>query len=356
MFKNKKVLGYSALLTVLVALIIIKLYQNKVEAVSKVYIFDQSQPVTVLTYTVKKEPIVSEITYPGSFQPRTESRVMSDIPGKIVQKWVSTGDNVEKGQHLLQIDDTLLKLELKKLKIQISGLQNDLERFKMAGEAVEKVKIEKTDQALKTALANESIIKKKIEYSRIKAPVEGIITQTFVNVGNVINPGMPLFQITNLDTLDFIFHLDGIYLPYISEGDTVELTTSVKSGLGILSRIKTINSRANRTGKFTVEAEMVNSGKYDMKSGISGEAHLTLDYGINMITIPVNTLAGSTLEPYVYKIENDTAHLTPIAHDGIRSDKLLIKSGLKEGDVIVSGGFINLYDGAPVIEKVTKGY
>lgn len=59
-------------------------------------------------------------------------------------------------------------------------------------------------------------------------------------------------------------------------------------------------------------------------------------------------MVGSTIQPLVYKIENGTALLHPITVSKRLENKVVIQSGLREGDVIVTGGFINLFDGANV--------
>jgi hypothetical protein len=57
---------------------------------------------------------------------------------------------------------------------------------------------------------------------------------------------------------------------------------------------------------------------------------------------------GSTIQPQVYIVKNGKAMLHPISVSQRMENKVVVQSGLHEGDVIVTSGFINLFDGANV--------
>ena len=69
------------------------------------------------------------------------------------------------------------------------------------------------------------------------------------------------------------------------------------------------------------------------------------------IVIPASVIDGSENQPQVYLVKNGKAILQNITISKKFENKVAISAGLKEGDVIVTNGFINLFDGANVTIK-----
>ena len=69
------------------------------------------------------------------------------------------------------------------------------------------------------------------------------------------------------------------------------------------------------------------------------------------IIIPASAIVGSSIKPQVYLVKNGKAALQDIAGLKKIQNEVLVSVGLKEGDIIVTNGFINLFDGANVAIK-----
>ena len=69
------------------------------------------------------------------------------------------------------------------------------------------------------------------------------------------------------------------------------------------------------------------------------------------IIIPASAMLDSGNQPQVYLVKNGKAVLQNISILKRTQDKVIIESGLKDGDVIITGGFINLFEGANVEMK-----
>jgi multidrug efflux pump subunit AcrA (membrane-fusion protein) len=69
------------------------------------------------------------------------------------------------------------------------------------------------------------------------------------------------------------------------------------------------------------------------------------------IIIPASAIAGSAILPQVYLIKNGKAGLHNIGVSRRIGNQAIVSEGLLEGDIIVTGGFINLFDGANVVVK-----
>ena len=66
------------------------------------------------------------------------------------------------------------------------------------------------------------------------------------------------------------------------------------------------------------------------------------------IIIPASAIVGTNIQPQVYLVKNGKAILKDITTSNRFQNKVQVSSGLTEGDVIITNGFINLFDGANV--------
>lgn len=67
-----------------------------------------------------------------------------------------------------------------------------------------------------------------------------------------------------------------------------------------------------------------------------------------LIIVPASAIVGTNIQPQVYLIKNGKAILQNITTSNRFQNKVQVSSGLTEGDVIITNGFINLFDGANV--------
>ena len=115
------------------------------------------------------------------------------------------GDIVQQGQTLIQLDNSLLKLQLQTIEVQIEGLQDDVKRYTILTEAdaVQGVQLEKAKLGLKSAKVQRATIQEQINKTTIKAPFSGVVTAKLSEIGAFAAPGVPLLQITDLNILKF---------------------------------------------------------------------------------------------------------------------------------------------------------
>lgn len=66
------------------------------------------------------------------------------------------------------------------------------------------------------------------------------------------------------------------------------------------------------------------------------------------IIIPSSAIQGTTSQPQVYLIQNGQAVLQNIDVSQRIGNKAIVSKGIKEGDLLITNGFVNLFDGANV--------
>ena len=83
---------------------------------------------------------------------------------------VDVGSYVSKGQTLIQLDNSLLKLQLQTVEVQIEGLEDDVNRYTILTEAdaVQGVQLEKARLGLKSAKVQRATLLEQISKTSIK--------------------------------------------------------------------------------------------------------------------------------------------------------------------------------------------
>lgn len=336
---------------VLVGLGIFKLATNKKISENKVYHYDKESPITVTIDTVRLQSIDNSTTYTGTFEPNKETKISTDIQGKINNLLVDIGDVVTTGQILVQLDNALLKLQLQTIKVQIEGLEDDVTRYVILTEAdaIQGIQLEKARLGLKTAKIQKETLLEQINKTTIRAPFKGIITAKFNEEGGFAAPGIPLLQVTDISTLRFTINVPENSLSQFQLNQTYEVSADAYPNTPLSGKVLMVGSKANIGNSFPIQFQIENTKESDIKSGMFGKVLLPSNLQEKSILIPSSAILKEMQQEQVYVVRNGKAVLQAITTSKTIGDKELVSAGLKEGDLIITHGFINLFENANVI-------
>lgn len=348
----KKVL-YIIIPLALIAIVVIKLKSNKEIVKDKVYQYDKEQAINVQVDTIKSELIGAEFAYSGTFEPNKETKLSAEIQGKINDVLVDVGTFVTKGQSLIQLDNSLLKLQLQSAEVQVEGLEADVKRFTVLAnaDAVQGVQLEKAELGLKSAKVQRETLLEQINKTTIKAPFNGVVTAKLTEEGAFAAPGVPLLQITDISVLKFTVNVSENDLSSFQLNQTFSINADAYSDVLLSGKATMIGSKANMGSSFPVQFIVSNTSDLKIKSGMFGKVNLKSDNQKTGIIIQASAIVGSSSQPQVYKVKNGKAVLHNITIAQKIKNKTVVSKGLEEGDVIVTNGFINLFDNANVTIK-----
>jgi RND family efflux transporter MFP subunit len=348
----KKVL-YVIIPIMLFALVVIRLMTNKDTARQQVYQYNKEEAVNVNADTLHLEDIDAEYSFSGTFEPDKETRLSTDIQGKINTILVDAGSIVKKGQPLLQLDNSLLKLQIASVEVQIEGLEADVKRYRILtdADAVQGVLLEKAELGLKSAKVQRNTLLEQVSKTTITAPFDGIVTAKLTEVGAFAAPGVPLLQITDISQLKFTVTVPEADLKLFNTNSSYQVVADVFPEIVLSGRATLIGSRANVASSFPVQFAIHNTPELTIKAGMFGKVILTERNGDKRMIIPATAIVGSSVRPQVYLVEKGKAVLRDITVTARTKNKAVVGAGLTEGDVMITGGFINLFDGANVNVK-----
>lgn len=345
----KKVLILIVPIAILV-LVIVKLKGNKEKARDAVYHYNKEEVIYVQADTVKSEKINSEQTFTGSFEPFKESRISAELQGKINEILVSEGNSVKQGQPIIQLDNSLLKLSLQSAIVQKEGLEADVRRFGVLvkADAIQGVQLEKAELGLRSAKVQVATLNEQISKSTIRAPFTGIVTAKLTEAGAFAAPGIPLIQISDISRLKFTVNVPEADLSRFHLNQEYMVRADAYPGSEFSAKLVMIGSKANAGNSFPVQLILSNTNDLKIKSGMFGKLTLAGEQTSEGIFVPSSALQGTAGQAQIYLIRNGKAVLQNIVVDARLNNTSRVSSGLKAGDVIITGGIINLFDGANV--------
>ena len=99
---------------------------------------------------------------------------------------------------------------------------------------------------------------------------------------------------------------------------------------------------------YPVQFTVNNTADQKIKSGMFGKVKMKSSDTENHIIIPASAIVGSNIQPQVYLVKNGNAVLQNITLANRLQNKVIVSAGLVAGDIIVTNGFVNLFDGANI--------
>lgn len=307
---------------------------------------EETPPVPVETSAPVRGDVYAMYTGTAPIEAFAEADVIAKVGGEIRELLVEEGDEVRKGQVLARLDGERLRLELNQSEAKLRKLQRDFERNVdlqakglISDGDFEKIKYEM--EALEAAFNLASL---ELDYTQIRAPIDGVIAQRFVKIGNTISEGEPLFRVTSLDPLVAYLHVPEREYRNITAGQPVGIEIDALRGERIIAAVSRVSPIVDpETGTFKITIE-ISDEKRRMKPGMFGRVSVIYDVHENALQIPRSALVenqGAT-SVFVIDIDNDRAVRRAVDTGYGNRGMIEIVSGLQESDQVVTVGHASL--------------
>jgi membrane fusion protein, multidrug efflux system len=328
-------------------------------------------PVTAATIT--KGDIDITLDALGTVTSLATVTVVSQISGLLMRVDYTEGQEVKKGDLLLEIDARPFQLALAQaqgaLQRDQALLQNaelDLKRFQdlVKTNAIPRQQLDtQTSLVLQdkgNVISDQAQIETQqlnIAYCHIVAPVDGRVGLRLVDVGNFVTPSQTtgLVVITQLKPITVIFPVAEDYLPEIVKrlhaGAVLPVTAFDRSGSIKLSEgeLRSLDSQINTTtGTLNMRAQFAN-GDENLFPNQFVNARLRIDVLRDAVVAPTSAIQRGAPGTFVYLVRPDrTVTIQPVTLGPTSGDRVAIQSGLSAGDQVVTDGADRLRNGIKV--------
>jgi RND family efflux transporter MFP subunit len=224
------------------------------------------------TLKVEKGRSGGEVTVSGSVVSRETAKVAARVQGYVIEINADAGNQVKKGQVLLRIDVREMAERAAQAQAALESAQADLvkaekdyERFEklFEKESIAKKQLDDAKAQLDVARAakqrTEAALqeaKTLLAYGTVVAPFDGTVAERYVNMGDLVTPGRPLFSIYMPGTAEMVAPAGEQYAPFLQPGTSV-IVRIPSVGLEDKSRIReVIPQRDEKSRTITVKAPL----------------------------------------------------------------------------------------------------
>lgn len=340
----------------------------------------ENTPVAVVkgvaVETVKSLAVPDLLDVVGTVRARTSAVVSTRIPGSINVLRVKEGDRVKKGQALIQLDaqenQATAAVATAAIDEARRALDEAVSRKKLADSTFERyqnlyneqaisrqefdVRQTEKDMAAQGVARAEARLRQAQEgakasvtisdYTKIIAPISGIIASKQADLGATVFPGQPLMTIEDEGSYQLELALPENAATKVKPGTPLQVTLD---GLGTTfsARIADIVPTADAASRTFIAKIALN--QKGLKSGMFGRGALALGTSVNGITVAKKAVVERGALTSVWTVDKENTARMRIVKVGRQvGDRMEILSGLSDGDRVVISGVEKISEGAKV--------
>ncbi|HMO38126.1 MAG TPA: efflux RND transporter periplasmic adaptor subunit [Saprospiraceae bacterium] len=350
--KSKKIIGTIVGIVAISGVVTstgIALLNNKEKVELQVYRKSPELKPLVTTFKARSQALDAQKTYLGTFQPNREINLLSETSGKVIFVGVERGQAIGQGQLIARLDSDLIQAQMIAAKAAYEKAIDDVKRYEnaVANEAMPKMNLDNAKLGLKSAESQLKMLEKQLTLTNITSPFSGVVTLKMFDLGSVLAPGTPLIQLTDISRLKLVVNIPEKEVNNLKLGQVLLVKTEIYPELTLEGKIQSIAAKGDAAHNFETEILISNPSKTPLRAGMYGTAFVRNIKNEGLL-IPRVALIGSAKNPQVYIVKNDTAHLVNVSIGATFGEMLEIKSGVQQGDEVVTVGQINLKNNTAV--------
>ena len=304
--------------------------------------------------------------YSGEVRARVESRLGFQVAGKLVQRPAEPGQRVAAGQLLALIDAKDYQLAAQAAAAQVVSAQSqrdlaaaDFKRFEAlkAQNFISGAELERRDATLKAADAQLNQAKAQAQaqsnqagYARLTATQSGVITGVDAEVGQVVSAGQPVVRLAHDGPRDAVFAVSEAMAMALKVGQSLRATL-VSTGQPLQGKVRELAASADPvTRTYAVKLALEASERLPLGSTVNVLATQLPGSQAGVIKLPTSALRqeGAGTVVWVFDAASMTVNTQPVQVGAVEGNEVVISSGLKPGQQVVSAGVHVLSPGQKV--------
>jgi RND family efflux transporter MFP subunit len=323
---------------------------------------------SVRVATVEASPGTFSVTLPGTTAAFADANIYAHVSGYISKRDVDIGDRVKKGQQLALIDPRSYQAALDQAKASLAHDQGvlaqarmDLARYQTleaqrsiaAQTSQDQVYVVQQDEGtVKLDQANVEMAQLNLQYTRIVAPFDGVITQRNIDIGDLVQAdatsGTFMFTVMRSDVVRVQL--------YVPQSEAIGLAP----GVDAVFRVPEIPDRTF-PGKVTRTADALQPGTRTLltevdvpnpdgalSAGIYGTVELHVPRKSPSFSVPAEAIIFDRNGMQVAVAHDGRAKIRKIGVTRDLGTRVEVNTGVKAGDRVILNPPVNLVDGSKV--------
>ena len=333
----------------------------------------------VRTFKINDDLNPEKRIFPGKVKATREATLAFRISGQIIKFTVKEGDQVKKGQLIALLDPRDYQAAVANLRAKLVGYRSvlkearlNIERNKklLAKNIIAQSDFDTATSTFETSRANALSLEQSLrraelnlQYTRLKAPFDGIIAIKEVDNHEYVQAKEPIVQLEDTSSLDVVMDIPESFWAKAFGSGSSPIDKAVARFEAFPERtfpltMKEFQTRANvHTQTYEVTLNMVNPAGLGLHPGMTAEiiGSMPQDATTKTVSIPFSAVIGTPEgAKYVWVLNaGNIVNKREVEVGRIRNNMFIVHSGVIQGETIVVSGANYLSEGQNVI--VLKG-
>lgn len=307
----------------------------------------EPKPIAVAVETVSAGPFTQALAVNGRIVAREAVAVRAAVSAQASEVMVDEGDAVSDGDVLVQLDTTQARTlvdqaraALEAGRVRQAQAQANSDRAIALGDNT--TRSTREDAQLTLSASINEVARLEAAYAQaqsqlgqytITAPLSGVVLDSNVDRGQLVDPQTALFTIANLTDL-------------IVETDVDELYSSrIRSGLKAL--LQPVGDSVPQSGSVVFASPTVDPAtggraikiafdeKVDLPVGLTINANIIVSEATGALSIPRGAIVTEGTESHILTLQNGVATVRQIEFSDWPADRVIVTQGLAEGDMVI---------------------
>jgi RND family efflux transporter MFP subunit len=305
-------------------------------------------------------------TYSGEIRARFESKLGFQTSGRVVARLVDVGSRVRRGQALMRLDPAQESLHVVAAVADVDAARSrvaqnrvDLQRTEQllarqfASQAEldqQKLALAQSESQLRAALAQQAIKVNQRGFTELTADRDGVITAIHVEAGQVVSPGQAVLTVAADGEREVVISIPESRVEELRRAKALQVSAWARQGKtyrGVLRELAPDTDSVTRTYSARIAVPDADAA---LMLGMTASVFAPDVDGQSAIRLPLTAIYDRAGQPLVWVIDEQTAQVAarPVALGSAQDDRVLIVSGLKGGETVVTAGVHMLHAGQKV--------
>ena len=309
---------------------------------------DSSKSTDVSILKIAEGKFTHYVDIQGKIDAKDNVTAYPQSPGVITAIYTAPGKHVSKGQLLVQLDNSVLKENIAQAESQATLAKTLFQRQKNLWDQKigTEVQFLQAQTQMQSAQKQVDGLREQADLYRIISPISGTVDQMDLKLGQVAQPGTTGIRIVNADVLKVKADVPESYSSRVNQGDNVKIV--VPDGNDSLTAKLTFAAKAIDPTSRSFAIEIALPTRKTLRPNMTALIKIADYNNSKAIVIPLNAVQKSEQGDYVYVNDNGVAKRKNVKVGISYGSQAEIKSGLTNGDQLITAGASDLNDGDKV--------
>lgn len=349
------ILGTLALIAVIVGI--------KVMLVMRmIHSMPQPGPVTVSTVKASEQAWQPALNAVGTLRAANGADLAAEVAGLVTDVNLKSGQEVKKGQLLVQLrdGDEVAQLQQLQANAELSKITLERARKQLAAQAISQADFDTAQADTKARVAAVAQQQVVIAKKQLRAPFDGRAGIITISPGDYLAAGTSVVTVQQLDPLYVDFNVPQGELGRLKVGQSVTLSLDAYAGRSFSGKLSAINPKVDTsTRNVQVEATVPNHDQ-TLTPGMFAKVSVDVGQQRTQLTLPQAAIVYNPYGDTVYVVQPSkgkdakgkptppTVKQAFVTTGDSRGDQVAILKGISAGTEVVTSGQMKLKNDAPI--------